>query len=302
VARLTALVAGAALLFALSAYAIPPGAKRYISWSDARHGWVPNHADFRCTDAHPEAVWGGTVCATENRGRTWRTIFRGGNYVMVALRTSTRAGVVSTGAHGHTQFWTRDNGRHWFASEVIAGDRTLGAPPPLIVGRANHLYWAALGATTVYRVTPWPPTGEATCKNGIWAWSAFTSDTADPRGNHCQGPPVEAGMRSHPAAVVADAGVTHLSRVPTGFLAVFARQGAAAAIGLTVVVHRGGATSSNVLRAPVREGIAFYSVQRLTVDWPRLTLRVRGLRSGEDLDPRSLLFRSSDGGRTWSRR
>ena len=234
VARLTPLLTGAALLFAVSASALPaPSAKRWISWSDARHGWVPNHAAFSCTDAHPEAVWGGTVCATENGGRTWRTIFRGGNYVMVALRTSTRAGVVSTGAHGHTQFWTRDNGRHWFASDVIAGDRTLGAPPPLIVGRANHLYWAALGGATGYRGPPWPPTGEATCEDGTWAWSAFMLDTADPRGNHCQGPPVEAGMRSQSAAVVADAGMTQLARVPAGFLAVFARQGAAAAAAST---------------------------------------------------------------------
>jgi hypothetical protein len=301
VARLTAVVVNAALVFAVTASALPPGAKRYVSWSDARHGWVPNHRTFRCADAHPEAVWEGTVCATENRGRTWRTIFRGGNYIFAALRTSTRAGVVSTGAHGHTQFWTRDNGRHWFVSNVIAGYGALGATPPVVVGRAHHLYWAIPGETTVFRVTPWPPTGEASC-SGSWAWSAFTPETADPRGNHCQGPAVEAGMRSQPVASVPDASVVQLGLVPSGFVAVFGRHGAAAESGLTVVVHHRGAFARNDLRARPSEDISFYGAQRLTVDWPTLTLRVNGVRSAGDRNPRVLVFRSSDGGRTWTRR
>jgi hypothetical protein len=297
VLKTIAALAGAVAVLASTSWAIPPSANRHISWADERHGWVPNHRRFACADAHPEAIWEGTVCSTED-GRTWQTIFRGGNYIFVALRTSVQAGVVSTGAYGHSQFWTRDNGRHWFGTNVVASDPSFGAPPPLIVGRGNHLYWAIPGGTTVNRVTPWPPTGDAIC-SGQWAWSAFTQETVDADGNHCQGPAVEAGMQSRPVATVSGATLEWLARAPEGFVAVYSRPESALGRRLSVAIHRRGVTSKRLLPVPAGNPVGSYGLRGLSVSWPVLTVRALGFGSGASPTPRLFVWQSRDGGLHW---
>jgi hypothetical protein len=290
-----AIVCGTCVL-AASASTLPPGAKRHISWADARHGWVPNHKTFECADDHPEAVWEGTVCSTEDAGRRWRTIFRGGNYILLAVRTSPRAGVVSTGAHGHAEFWTRDNGRHWFPTDLLGGDHGLGAPPPRIVGNGHHLYWARQEGATVYRVTPWPPEEAAICA-GQWAWSAFTTETADPNGSHCQGPAVEAGMRSRAVTTLTGASVVWLMRAPAGFLALYSRREPASR--LTVAIHSRGSASIRNLPTPNGLTVVALTPRGLSVSWPFVRVRALARLRSSSPTSRLLTWRSDDGGRSW---
>jgi hypothetical protein len=237
------------------------------------------------------------VCSTEDGGRTWRTIFRGGNYIVVVVRTSPRAGVVSTGAHGHTEFWTRDNGRHWFATDLIGGDESLGAPAPLIVGSGHHLYWTRQEGATVYRVTPWPTEGAAICA-GRWAWSAFTAETADPNGSHCQGPAVEAGMRSRAVTTIADASVAWLANAPAGFLALYSHRKPVSSR-LTIAVRSRGSAWIRNLPTPKGLNVVAFTPRRLSVSWPFVRVRAVAWLDAASSTSRVLTWRSDDGGRSW---
>ena len=264
------------------------------SWADARLGWAPYHGEWRCNRAFTTTVDdNGRVCATENGGQSWRTIFVGGNYILGLVRTSVNAGIVSTGAHGHFQYWTRDNGRHWFWTEVVGGVGGFHAPGVTFLGRGDRLYWADHATGTVFQVTPWPPTGAAACA-GQWSRSILVDD-AHPDGNICVGPPVEAGMRSTPVV----SGHGHILRwalVPDGVAAVFERDDR----GLTAVVRRGDATTVRALPAPGLPADAHGSAQRLRVDWPELVVESLFYSGSEARDSWEVVWRSRDGGASWT--
>src|SRR5256885_13455713 len=87
---------------------------RDASWLDPRHAWAPNYANhWSCADAHPaRGASDSRVCATEDGGKTWRTIFHGGNYVFDVARTPLTTGIVRTRAHRHSEWGAPDSGPH----------------------------------------------------------------------------------------------------------------------------------------------------------------------------------------------
>jgi hypothetical protein len=295
VTRLVALGAVGAIVAAPSSFPFRGPYPGSISWADSRHGWAPNHGEWRCE--RPYSGRGDSrVCATEDAGRHWRQIFVGGNYVFAAVRTSRDAGIVSTGAHGHYQFWTRDNGRHWYGTEVAGGVGGFNDPLPVFVGAGTRLYWSDRSGETVYQVTPWPPPGPAVC-TGRWAHSAFSVEDADPAGNVCQGPPVEGAMRSEP--VISGRGtIVGLALVPDGVFAVLQRRDTGA---LTAVVRRDGLNSAHELELPDLPTRPPGYVRRVRIDWPSIT--VTGLFQAAERHDQSweVLWRSADGGSTWRR-
>ncbi len=293
--RLLALGALAVVLAASSGGAATRPWPGSASWADAKHGWAPNH-DGLCR-GKATALDRASLCATEDGGRTWGEIFVGGNFLLAALRTSVGAGIVSTGAHGHVEYWTRDNGRHWFGVEPAGLSTFLGAPPPLLAGRGGDLFYAdGFRRDTVYRLTPWPPAGAAVCR-GPWARSISEED-ADTRGNVCLGPPVTAGSRSVPVVSVPGTLVS-LRRVPDGVLALFESEDRTT---LTAAVHRQGANVIRDLPPPSNAGAgAVASVQVIQVAWPAITIVGRYGGVGPAVSPTvEARWRSVDGGASWT--
>jgi len=259
-----------------------------VSWADARHGWVAgegwaaDRGGWRCPTVG-RVTFG--VCASENGGKTWRSIFSGGDFpggdydgFPAAVRTSIRAGIISVvEKYGCWIYWTRDNGAHWFPSSVVDCSGSV------IDGRGSRLYWAQMQRGTVYQVQGWPPVGEVTCV-GEW------------RGNVCAGLPVDVGMRSVPVLTVDAARLVQLALLPTGFAALFQKAG-----GLTVAVRDGASTTVRDLPNPqlppgfllVPDALAFSTA------WPRLTLRVLWISYPDGDTTLQEVFRSTDGGRTW---
>jgi photosystem II stability/assembly factor-like uncharacterized protein len=95
------------------------------SWADTRHGWIS------CGEA--------TVCSTEDGGRSWDTIFSGGNHVFFYRRTSATAGVVEAGNWVSGNVWTRDNGRTWYELPNIPGADYPGRRTGTVLRRARSL-------------------------------------------------------------------------------------------------------------------------------------------------------------------
>jgi hypothetical protein len=76
----------------------------------------------------------------------------GGMDIMGWLRTSARAGVVSLDYKAPAQYWTGDNGRHWYLTRRL---------PPFwggglnLAGKGRSLFWSR--AHALYQVANWPP-------------------------------------------------------------------------------------------------------------------------------------------------
>src|SRR5919201_2830820 len=176
---------------------------RGASWLDARHAWAPNNADpWPCTDEHlTRGVSGSRVCTTEDGGKTWRSIFHGGNYVFALVRTPLTTGIVSTGAYSHSEWWTVDGGGHWYSTGVVYdGPAPIGSAKakPILRGRGHTLFWIRRLGDTIWRIAPWPPVAPSSC-GGTWSWSLDLENDASPDGNIYVAPPVDGGMRSTPA-------------------------------------------------------------------------------------------------------
>lgn len=270
------------------------------------HRWAlcPKGVDTR---GYSHAV----LCATENGGKTWRPIFYGGNYIFAAVRTSLEAGVLSTGAYGHGEWWTRDNGLHWYPTGVIGGSGAYGEPGPRIVGSGNRLYWSRSLGPTIYQVEGWPPTGEITCPGGWIDALGGDGQRGDwsERRNLCVGPAGDPGMRSVPVLSVEDAGLMLSPRLlPSGIAAVYYPD---RRFGVTLGIRDGDATRVHELPKPDekpdgrRPLDGRYPEAELSVSWPRLTLRVkwrtedprRPVRAGGSVQA---VHRSTDGGRTFT--
>lgn len=256
-----------AIALALSVVASAAGAAgpnpRYISWADAKHGWVADERYERwCRDGGFDLGAGGArVCATDDGGRTWRAIVIGGNYIE-PVRTSRNAGVVTTGAHGHVEYVTVDGGASWAHTTKICADDRLGAAPPRIVGRGSYLYCATHGSDTVYRVQGWPPVPSAA---------------------------VDTALTPVAAVVVPGGSFAQIGRIARGFEAVFGSER-----GLVVVVHRDNRSTLRTLTAPPGDTRAVYP-WRLLAGYPSLTVEGRLGDGGR----KAIVWCSRDGGRTW---
>jgi Kelch motif len=277
------------------------------TWADARHGWAAHINDGAC-----RPYWEGgdsVLCATEDGGRTWRRIFVGGNYIFQAVRTSRQAGIVSTGAWGHYEYWSRDNGKHWYRIALDGFEYgVIGSTVPHLAGRGTHLYYAHApsngtsgGRITISRLTPWPPPGPAECA-GPWSRSVLGwPEHATPvheTGNICLGPPVDAGT-SASVVLTLEGRLWRLAPLPGGFFALYWPQGDGEH--LTAVVHRNGATTTRELPRPVFDAEMEPDSPQLRIDWPALAVvlvyrTTPGYRESEEV-----VWRSTDGGGMWSK-
>jgi N-acetylneuraminic acid mutarotase len=274
------------------------------TWADARHGWAAHINDGAC-----RPYWEGgdsVLCATEDGGRTWRRIFVGGNYIFEAVRTSRQAGIVSTGAWGHYEYWSRDNGKHWYRIALDGFEYgVIGSTVPHLAGRGTHLYYAHApsngtsgGRITISRLTPWPPPGPAECA-GPWSRSVLGwPEHATPvheTGNICLGQPVDAGTRG--SVVLTLEGVLwRLAPLPDGFFALYQPSGADAP--LTAVVHRNGATLTRELPRPSFDVLMYPGDLRVETDWPSIALVWRYFTPDERVSE-EVVWRSNDGGASW---
>lgn len=146
-------------------------------------------------------------------------------------------------------FWTRDNGEHWFRL-AVPGIEDWQRGYLAFAGRGEHLYYAPGRGDAVHRLTPWPPPAPATCA-GARSRSVFATD-ADPAGNVCLGPAVDAGASSVPVLTVAGGSLVDLETIPDGFIAVF-RVRRVNSAGLIAAVHHAGTTTIRELPESPRD-------------------------------------------------
>jgi Kelch motif/Galactose oxidase, central domain len=262
------------------------------SWADARHGWAPNPGyEGLCRRAW-RATGDSSLCSTDNGGRTWRMIFAGGNYVFAAVRTSAQAGIVSTGAYGHFEYWTRDNGKHWYPA-LLPGIDSSSLSQPWFVGRGDQVFYARELGDTIYQLTPWPPTELPPCTG--WSRSVL-SDDADPAGNVCLVEPGQGAVNVVPALTVAG-GLVDWARAPGGLVAVFRRDDQTR---LTVAVRQAGVNTIRDLPAPDLPAGTSGTVRKLRIDWPSITVVGLYLTGPESRESHEVVWRSTDAGATWS--
>jgi photosystem II stability/assembly factor-like uncharacterized protein len=258
-------------LASTSAAALPGDTSGPVStygWADAQHGWESG---------------GGDLSATENGGRTWHSIFRGGTFIFAAVRTSARAGFVSTGRTESAEFWTRDNGRHWYRTEQVRG---------FPQGSGRYLFWhqhrSELGGV-VYQVTPWPPTEPVRCAG--WARGAFDEPYgAKPSGpfSVCAGLPREAGMQSREVfRLPPGQNLTFLHPVPGGVA------GVAQGSGVRAMFLRRLDRNRLIALPPARPRTS----SALLISWPHVFLADVESSAGRPLPV--VVLHSADGGETW---
>jgi hypothetical protein len=215
-------VAGVAMMLLLTgvesgapqtAYPYPPVG---ISWADTkhRHGWVstesPRHR-YCSRDAN-------VLCATDDGGKHWRAIFRGGNYIFSYLRWSKNAGVLSAGAYSHGELWTRDGGRHWWGTRAFhpgayADAYGFGAGPRFS-RRARRLQYA-YSPRWPYRALGWVPRRPLKCAG---TWARWSGETSGPRNICGLGPVGGDGMSSRPLGPAARLRVTVNSETGDGLV------------------------------------------------------------------------------------
>jgi hypothetical protein len=131
-------------LLALLALVLPAsGSATHFPWPDARHGWeVFCNKDGDCA-----------LYSTEDGGKHWHVIYRaGGDDIMGFLRTSARAGVISINSKAPEQYWTMDNGRHWYFTRRLPAFWAGGLD---LAGKGHSLFWSR--AHVLYKVANWPP-------------------------------------------------------------------------------------------------------------------------------------------------
>jgi hypothetical protein len=140
-------------LAAALCFAFPASAARsrvvWADWPDNRHGWVG------CGE--------NALCSTEDGGRTWRKIFKGGNYLFGYHRSSATAGVLEAGNWHGAVLWTRDNGRTWYVlPNINGGGYRDGLPGPVVEGRDSFLFWHHSGRV-LSQLTGWPADRNPPC-------------------------------------------------------------------------------------------------------------------------------------------
>ena len=176
--------------------------KPRISWADAKHrfGWVVSGPQRRY------CARGRTVlCATEDGGKHWHVALRYPNNMFGYLRWSRKAGVVSIGAYGHWELWTRDGGRHWWGTSALQlggyeSNGGFGAGPRFFVARGadrRRQLRYAYAPQWPYRVLGSFPTRPLECAG---QWTRSYGIEIGPK-NVCYAGPVGGdGLRAEPAA------------------------------------------------------------------------------------------------------
>lgn len=178
-----------------------------ISWADAKHryGWVSSASPARRFCSRD----GNVLCATDDGGKHWRPIFRGGSYVFGYLRWSKTAGVVSAGGYSHFELWTRDGGRHWWSTRAFSqggvGELGLGfgPGPRFAVGRGvqrRRQLRYAYSPQWPYRVLGWFPTRLLKCAG---TWERWSGEVAGPMNICGMGPVGGDGMSAQPVGPAA---------------------------------------------------------------------------------------------------
>jgi hypothetical protein len=225
------------------------GAIRDVSWADSQHGWMAGR---------------GGVLSTENGGRSWHRI---GTFEVEGLvRTSARAGVVTELGHpGPLNWWTRDNGRHWYeADPLFRGE---------YVGSGRFLFSQTRGA--IFQVKPWPPRDRPPrrCRSYcVWSGGSHSLVVARPPRGQFGG----------------------IANLPGGVLAVV--DSGDDAVASSVLLRQQG--QNKFVQLPIVRGVRpcsnFYSADP-AVHWPRII--VFGCTGGSA--DKSVTWVSEDGGRSW---
>jgi hypothetical protein len=246
-------VAGRALLLvAFLTLGMPgSGLGGHSPWPDARHGW-----ETRCDRDGICSLY-----ATEDGGRRWHRIFNGETEdVMGFLRTSATGGVISINLKAPEQYWTLDNGRHWYFTRRL---------PPFwqgginLAGRGQLLFWTH--ASSLYRVANWLPSRKAP-------------------------------LRLRRIGVIKDGSFDDLAWVPRGVAgAVLRNRDATNAAVARVLIRRGSRNFLVRLRDPDPATALRIDSLTLFASWPELTVLAEDDR-GHPL----YSWRSSNGGRSWS--
>lgn len=203
-----------------------------------------------------------SLYSTEDGGRHWHVIFDGEiDDIMGFLRTSASAGVISINYKAPEQYWTRDNGRHWYFTRRIPAFWAGGLN---LAGKGHSLFWSR--TRVLYQVTNWPPRR-----------------------------PTELRLRL--VERFRDASFTDLAWVPGGVAGTVLRDAAAPTAPLVRVVLRKRRSNAIVrLRDPDPARAARVASLTLFASWPELTV----LAEDDDGNP-VVRWRSYDGGRHWSR-
>jgi hypothetical protein len=260
--------------------ALPAAAKpsfiRAATWADNRHGWV------ECRET--------IVCSTENGGRTWHDILKGGNFVFSLARTSAAAGVVETGRTGGFTFWTRDNGKRWYElPNVPKPDYGGGARALVFEGRGGLLFWHQ-SEKTLNRITPWPARVSPPCRGK----SELGSNT-------CVLAASDSPFTSTPVATISTGSLARMRHIDGGVATLVTAEDANASPA-AVLVHRG---TSNVVSTLPESPLNRRSLTctELFAGWPALFVSAASFPAREGTGCPKLphvLWRSADGGRTWT--
>lgn len=202
-----------------------PGRATHSPWPDARHGWeVKCNRDGECA-----------LYSTEDGGRHWHRIYRaGGDDIMGFLRTSARAGVISINYKAPEQYWTRDNGRHWYFTRRLPAFWAGGLN---LAGKGRSLFWSR--GHVLYQVAKWPP-------------------------------PRQAALRLRLAHRVADGSFSDLAWIPRGVAGVVLRAPGSPTTPLVRVLIRRQRTYVVRLKDPDPATAAGVSDLKLFASWPEL--------------------------------
>jgi hypothetical protein len=220
-------------------------------WPDPRHGW-----DFRCDRDGTCSLY-----ATEDGGRHWHRIFNGEtDDVMGFLRTSAAGGVISINLKAPEQYWTRDNGRHWYFTRRLPPFWQGGIS---LAGRGHLLFWSR--SSSLYRVSNWLPSRRT-------------------------------ALRFQRVAAVRDGTFEDLAWIPRGVVGVVLRDRGASNVPVVRALLRRGPRNVLVrLRDP--DPSTALRIDSLTIfaSWPELMVLAE-----DDHGNPLYSWRSSDGGRTWA--
>ena len=248
-----------------------------VSWADARHGWIAR-GGYKCRPA-------AELCATENGGKSWHGIWLGfGGEIEQYARTSAHAGLF---VNRSSVWWTRDNGRHWFQTDLVPGTPWI-ARTDSIIGQSG---------LSLVRVRPWPPRGRARCPRRFVNGALPGAKSTFPR-NVCVAV-VNAGMRiDQLARVRADEGIGTLVPVPRG-VAGLASYCLCNVPTFEVFVWRPDRFAETDLSVP--EGLVPSNL-KIRVAWPDVFVVGQAFPPGASLGPaRDVVWHSTDGGRSWTR-
>ena len=212
----------------VAALALAPAVTaNHSPWPDARHGW-----ETRCDRDGVCSLY-----STEDGGRHWHRIFDGEtDDVMGFLRTSATGGVISINLKAPEQYWTLDNGRHWYLTRRLPAFWQGGVN---LAGRGSFLFWSR--GPALYRVVSWLP-------------------------------PRKMALRVRRVAVLVDASFEDLAWIPRGAVGVALRKPGADARLVRVLIRRGPKYFVVPLRDPDPNIASRTDSLRLFASWPELTV------------------------------